>query len=75
MKGGAVVDFKTKLKLAETYAKMSDVELCRRLGTSPQAWYSRMKKAKFSDEDYERIGKALGAEIDIKIRFPDGVEF
>ena len=70
-----MLDFKTKLKLAETYAKMSDVELCRRLGTSPQAWYSRMKRAKFSDEDFEKIGKALGAEVTIQIKFPDGTEF
>ena len=69
------MDFKTKLKLAETYAKITDVELCRRIGTSPQAWYSRMKRAKFSEDDFLRIGEALGAEIEITIKFPDGVEF
>lgn len=66
------MDIPTKIKLAETYAQISEAELARRIGTTSQAFGQRMKTGKFSSADLENIGNALGAEIVVEIRFPDG---
>lgn len=64
----------TKIKLAETYAKMSEAELARKLGTTSQALGQRIKTGKFSSAELEAIASALGAELMCHFRFPDGTE-
>lgn len=66
------MDISTKIKLAAKYAGISESELARRVGASPQAFGQRLKTGKFSSADLERIGEALGADIAVEIRFPDG---
>ena len=66
------LDIQTKIRLAETYAHISETELCKRIGTSPQNFFQRLKVGKFSDEDFKNIGDALGATITTRIEFPDG---
>lgn len=66
------MDITTKIKLAETYAKISEAELARRLGTTSQAFGQRMRTGKWSDDDLNRIAAALGCEIVVEFRFPDG---
>ena len=66
------MDIPTKIKLAETYAKLSESDLARRLGTTPQAFGQRMKTGKFSSADLEAIAAALGAEVKVQFIFPDG---
>lgn len=68
------MDIPTKIKLAETYAKMSETELARKLGTSPQALGQRIKTGRFSSADLNKIAAALGAEFVCHFRFPDGTE-
>lgn len=68
------MDIPTKIKLAETYAKLSESDLARRLGTTPQAFGQRMKTGKFSSADLEAIAAALGAEVKVQFIFPDGTE-
>ena len=68
------MDIPTKIKLAETYAKVSEADLARRLGKSPQAFGQRMKTGKFSSEDLEKIAAALGTQIKVAFVFPDGTE-
>lgn len=68
------MDIPTKIKLAETYAKISEAELARRLGTTSQAFGQRMKTGKFTSEELDNIAKALGAEFICKFQFPDGTE-
>lgn len=68
------MDIPAKIKLAETYAKISEAELARRLGTTSQAFGQRMKTGKFSSGDLEKIAEALGAEFVYKFQFPDGTE-
>lgn len=68
------MDIPTKIKLAETYARISEADLARRLGKTPQAFGQRMKTGKFSSQDLEDIAAALGAEIRVTFRFPDGTE-
>ena len=68
------MDIPTKIKLAETYAKMSEAELARKLGTTSQALGQRIKTGKFTSAELEAIAAALGAEFVCHFRFPDGTE-
>lgn len=68
------MDIPTKIKLSETYAKMSEAELARRLGTTSQAFGQRMKTGKFSYSELCTIADALGAEFVCHFKFPDGTE-
>lgn len=68
------MDISTKIKLAETYANISEAELSRRIGTTSQAFGQRIKTGKFSSADLEKIAQALGAEFICKFVFPDGTE-
>ena len=68
------MDIKMKIKMAETYAKMSEAELARKLGTSSQAFNQRVKTGKFTAAELEAIAGALGCEFICKFRFPDGTE-
>lgn len=66
------MDITTKIKMAETYAGISEAELARRLGTTSQAFGQRMKTGKFKSSDLDEIGAALGCEVIVEFRFPDG---
>ncbi len=68
------MDIPTKIRLAETYAKMSESELARKIGTTPQALGQRIKTGKFSSADLDNIATALGAEFICSFKFPDGTE-
>ena len=68
------MDISTKIKLAETYANISEAELSRRIGTTSQAFGQTIKTGKFSSADLEKIAQALGAEFVCKFVFPDGTE-
>lgn len=68
------MDIPTKIKLAEAYAKVSEAELARRIGTSSQAFGQRMKTGKFTSSDLDKIAEALGAEFVCCFKFPDGTE-
>lgn len=74
VQGGVSMDISTKIKLAETYAKMSETELARRIGTTSQALGQRIKTGKFSSSDLNAIADALGAEFICYFKFPDGTE-
>lgn len=68
------MDIPTKIKMAEIYAQISESELSRRIGTTPQAFNQRMRTGKFSSSDLEKIAGALGAEFRCCFKFPDGQE-
>ncbi len=68
------MDIPTKVKLAEAYAKISEAELARRMGTTSQAFGQRLRTGKFSSEDLDKIARGLGAEFFCGFRFPDGTE-
>ena len=68
------MDIPKKIKLATTYAGISEAELARRLGSSSQAFGQSMKTGKFSSADLDKIAAALGAEFVCSFRFPNGDE-
>lgn len=61
-----------KIKLALAYKSMSESELARQLGTSPQAFNQRMKTDKFSSDELARIADILNAKYISNFEFPDG---
>lgn len=68
------MDIPKKIKLATTYAGISEAELARRVGSSSQAFGQRMKTGKFSSSDLDKIAEALGAKFVCCFRFPNGDE-
>lgn len=63
---------KQLIDMSCSYAGISKAELARQLGWSPQSLSNRINTGKFSIEDWEKIGKALGATIRVVVEFPDG---
>ena len=63
-----------KIRMALAYKKISEAELSRLIGTSPQAFNQRMKTDKFSAEDMQTIAAAIGATFDFYITFSDGTK-
>ena len=63
-----------KIKMALAYKNMSESELARAIGTSPQAFNQRMKTGKFTSEDLQRIAEAMGAEYFFGFKFEDGTQ-
>lgn len=61
-----------KIKMALAKAGMSEAELARRLGKTPQAFNQRMKTGKFTEEELVQIAKEIGCEYQITFSFPDG---
>lgn len=68
------MDITTKIKLAITYAKISEAELARRIDTSSQALGQRLKTGKFTSEELEKIASVIGAKYTYGFKFPDGTE-
>lgn len=66
------MDITKKIRMAEAYANISEAELARRLGTSSQALGQRLKTGKFKSPELEEIAAALGCEVVVEFRFPDG---
>lgn len=42
---------------------MSEAELARRLGKSPQSFNSKMKRESFTVDDLDKIAEVLGAQF------------
>ena len=63
---------KQLIDMACAYSGMSKADLARNAGWSPQTLSNRINTGKFSMEDWEKIGNALGASVKIVIEFPDG---
>lgn len=62
------------ITMATAYCGISSSELARRLEMSPQLLNKRMNTGKFTPEEWEKIGEAMGATAKIIFIFPDGKE-
>lgn len=65
---------KQLIEMACAYAGMSKADLARNLGWSPQTLSNRLNTEKFTIEEWQQIGAALGATTQISFIFPDGKE-
>ena len=66
------MEAKKKIQAALGYAGISQAELARRLGITPQQLSSRIATGKFTLSEWERIAGAMGAKLTVIIEFPDG---
>lgn len=61
--------------MALVYSGITKTELAAKLGyASIQAFNQRFRTGKFTKEELEKIGNALGAEYISCFKFPDGKE-
>lgn len=63
-----------KIKMALGYKGMSESDLARAIGSSPQAFNQRMKTGKFNSEELEKIAEALDADFYFGFDFKDGTK-
>ncbi|MBQ6654338.1 MAG: helix-turn-helix transcriptional regulator [Erysipelotrichaceae bacterium] len=52
-----------QIKILCVRCKVSEAELARRLGKSPQSFNSKMKRESFTIEDLDKIADAMGVEF------------
>lgn len=62
------------IKMACAYKHITNAELARKLEWSPQLLNKRLNTGKFTVEEWEKIGDAIGAKFKITFTFPDGTE-
>lgn len=66
--------FSEKIEIALIKEKTSKTELARRLNSSAQALYEKMKKDNFTEKQMIEFVKALDGELVLKIKLKDGTE-
>lgn len=70
----AIMTARQVIEMALAYKGMSNSELARKLEWSPQLLNKRLNTGKFTVEEWEKIGDAIGATAKVVFRFPDGTE-
>lgn len=60
------------VEMGVAYAGITNSELARRLGWSPQLLNKRLNTGKFTVDEWEQIAAALGAHAMLGFSFPDG---
>ena len=60
------------IEMALAYKGMTKVELAEKVGWSRQTLNARVNTGKFSVEEWEAIGAAMGASVQLTFKFPDG---
>lgn len=60
------------VEMGVAYAGITNSELARRLSWSPQLLNKRLNTGKFTVEEWQKIGEALGASALVGFAFPDG---
>lgn len=66
------ITIQQKIMVAMDMAGITQAELAARMGTSPQALNQRLKRGKFTDDDFNKIAAALGCKYKSGFYFPDG---
>ena len=61
-----------KIKMALAYKDMSQADLARTIGTSPQNFNIKLKRNSFTTEDMEEIAAAMGGTWRAEFVFEDG---
>ena len=61
-----------KIKMALSYANISQAELARKLGTTPSNLNQKVKRNTLTKEELEQIATAIGGIWRAEFAFPDG---
>lgn len=62
------------VEMALAYCGITNSELARRLNWSPQLFSKRLNTGKFTVEEWNTIGNAIGASAKVGFVFLDGTE-
>lgn len=68
------MNISTKIKLAAKYAGISEAELARRFGVTPQNLNNRLKVDRFTTEDLKKLAQLIGGKFEYYIEFGDGTK-
>ena len=60
------------IEMALAYKGMSKTQLASQLGWTKQILAARLETGKFTLEEWQAIGQAMGAKIDFVLKFDDG---
>ena len=63
-----------QIKVLCVRCNMSEAELARRLGTSPQSFNAKMKRESFTIDDLNEIAEAVGVEFKRNFILTNGEE-
>ena len=63
-----------KINMAVTFTGISQAELARKIGMTPQNLNLKIKRETLKLEDIRKIAEALGAEYSFGFTFPDGTK-
>ena len=72
--GGDLMTIEQKLSMALSYKGISQSELARRIGTTPQNLNQKVKRNTLTKEDLEQIAKAIDGTWHAEFVFPDGTK-
>ncbi len=61
-----------KIKMALSYAGISQAELARRINITPQNFNQKLKNNRMTTEDMVLIAQAIGCIWHAEFQFPDG---
>ena len=61
-----------KIKMALSYAGISQSELARQIGTTPQNFNQKLKRNSLTKEEMEKIASVLGGSWRAEFVFADG---
>lgn len=71
-KGGKIMTIAQKLSMALSYKGISQSELARRIGTTPQNLSQKIKRNTLTKEELEQIAEVLEATWRAEFVFEDG---
>ena len=63
-----------KIRLVCAKLNISQAELARRIGTTPQNFAAKMKRSSFSFEELTTIADVLDIKFESNFKFADGTE-
>jgi len=61
-----------KLKMAMLEMDVNQVELAKRIGSNQPNLSAKMCSGKYRIEEYEKLVKAIGCELEVNIILPNG---
>lgn len=72
VEGGDRVSMVESIRIAcVKRGNISEAELARRVGVSPQNFHNKMKRDNFSENDLREIAQALGLKLNISFIDPE----
>lgn len=68
------MNLETKIKMAMAFRNISQAQLAKMIGQTPQNFNKKLKRQTLTPEELEQIAKALGAKYQCFFEFEDGTK-